>query len=212
MEQEVWKTTVESDLYEVSNWGNVRHVERKKNLVTDKKHASGYLFWTRKLNNKNLNSYVHRTVYQAFVGSIPEKGQIDHLDFNPHNCRLDNLILSTPGSNLQRSRDAGRFKNANLKHSKIMKEKWANGFKIELSEEARKSIGAHTRERIKLNGHPLKGRTGFKNPLFNFTSELLIQIREDRANGFTYAKLCEKYNRSHSSIWNVCHGKYKHLI
>ena len=37
--------------------------------------------------------YVHRLVWEAFVGEIPEDKEIDHIDDNPHNNNLNNLRL-----------------------------------------------------------------------------------------------------------------------
>jgi len=44
--------------------------------------------------------YVHRLVWQTYVGEIPSNLEIDHIDGNPHNCRLDNLKLVTRKENL----------------------------------------------------------------------------------------------------------------
>ncbi len=45
-------------------------------------------------------NYVHRLVWEAFVGDIPEHLEIEHIDQNPHNCHLSNLKLVTRKENI----------------------------------------------------------------------------------------------------------------
>jgi hypothetical protein len=45
-------------------------------------------------------NYVHRLVWEAFVGEIPEHLEIEHIDQNPHNCHLSNLKLVTRKENI----------------------------------------------------------------------------------------------------------------
>lgn len=116
---EIWKTTIESERYEVSNYGNIRNKRNKTNLCLRKQN--NYLYWARTEDGKFKKAYVHRTVYQAFNGIIPNGFHINHLDFNGNNNNLSNLQLTTPAQNLNYSRKAGRFDKANKNHSKFMK-------------------------------------------------------------------------------------------
>lgn len=52
--------------------------------------------------------YVHRLVYEAFKGEIPEELEIDHIDRNKHNNNPDNLRLVTRAENLS-NRTTGWF-------------------------------------------------------------------------------------------------------
>jgi hypothetical protein len=45
-------------------------------------------------------NYVHRLVWEVFVGDIPEHLEIEHIDQNPHNCHLSNLKLVTRKENI----------------------------------------------------------------------------------------------------------------
>jgi hypothetical protein len=116
---EIWKTTIEDDRYEASDYGNVRNKLNKTNLSLRKQ--SNYLYWARRENGKFKKAYVHRTVYQAFNDKIPNGYHINHLDFNGNNNNLSNLQLTTPLENHQYSRKAGRFIEADKKHSEFMK-------------------------------------------------------------------------------------------
>ena len=43
--------------------------------------------------------YVHRLVYETYMGEIPENLEVDHIDENPHNNKLENLRLVTAKQN-----------------------------------------------------------------------------------------------------------------
>lgn len=48
--------------------------------------------------------YVHRLVWETFVGDIPKEFEIDHVDKNPLNNNLNNLRLLEKGQNISRGR------------------------------------------------------------------------------------------------------------
>jgi hypothetical protein len=115
---EIWKTTIESDRYEASNYGNIRSKLNKTNLSLRKQ--SNYLYWGRREGGIYKKAYVHRTIYQAFNNVIPNGYHINHLDFNGNNNNLSNLESITHLENIQYSRKAGRYNEAQKKHSKFM--------------------------------------------------------------------------------------------
>jgi hypothetical protein len=45
--------------------------------------------------------YLHRLVWETFVGEIPKELEIEHIDQNPHNCHLSNLKLVTRKENIE---------------------------------------------------------------------------------------------------------------
>jgi len=51
------------------------------------------------LNKKFL---VHRVVWEAFNGEIPNQMDIDHIDNNPMNNKLENLQMLSHGDNLKK--------------------------------------------------------------------------------------------------------------
>ena len=95
----------------------VRHYGRKtssakrslrviKVSIIGKKHPYGknrmykaYLFHE---NGKAYTISEHRLVYAWFIGDIPAKYDVDHIDGDPMNNRLDNLQLLTRKENLAR--------------------------------------------------------------------------------------------------------------
>jgi hypothetical protein len=83
--------------------------------------------------------YVHRLVYEAYMGEIPENLEVDHIDENPHNNHLENLRLVTPKQNSRtyfrkekgflytESRDEIIKDYLTLKNYRLVAEKWGCG-------------------------------------------------------------------------------------
>lgn len=91
-------------LYEVSNWGrvrslNYRHTSETKIIMTVK-HKSGYMIVLLYKNGKRKQTLVHRLVYEAFNGEIPEGYEVNHIDENKVNNRSDNLNLMSRKENV----------------------------------------------------------------------------------------------------------------
>lgn len=70
-------------------------------------NRKGYLFTNFYYNNKLRCHVVHRVIWKAFNGEIPEGYEIDHIDNNRQNNQLSNLQLLTKSQNNQKSYDSG---------------------------------------------------------------------------------------------------------
>lgn len=97
-EKEIWKPVLGFEgRYEVSNLGNVKSLITNK-LLKPKTTSRGYMFVN--LGKELKTKLVHRLVWEAFNGPIPEGLQINHLDENKHNNSLTNLSLVTQRENM----------------------------------------------------------------------------------------------------------------
>ena len=112
MEEEVWRPVLGYEgLYEVSSFGRVRSLDRYV-----RHNYGGKCFKKGRLLKNHLNqtrhcqvkickeghiwfAFVHRLVYESFVGPIPYGMQVNHIDENPENNVLWNLNLMTPKQN-----------------------------------------------------------------------------------------------------------------
>ena len=108
---ELWKPVVgHESRYEVSNRGRVRslplvvpHIKGGRcipgRILKPQKQASGHLF-IRSLGGRSGHmAWVHRLVYEAFVGPIPIGLVVRHLDGNPANNTPENLAVGTQSDN-----------------------------------------------------------------------------------------------------------------
>lgn len=106
--EEIWKDIDGYEgLYQISNLGNVKSLNYcgrgyAKNL-TPKCNNSGRL-WVELAHNKNRKPMlIHRLVAMAFIPNPNNYPQINHMDENPKNNRVDNLEWCTCSYNIQYS-------------------------------------------------------------------------------------------------------------
>jgi len=111
--KEIWKDVVDYEgIYEVSNFGNIRSVDR---VITYKngykvsyegktkaqvKDKYGYNYVSLYKNQNNKQGMVHRLVAQAFIPNIENKPQINHIDGNKGNNNVVNLEWATAQDNM----------------------------------------------------------------------------------------------------------------
>lgn len=81
-------------------------------------------------------NYVHRLVYETYMGPIPENLEVDHIDGNPHNNNLENLRVVTRKQNTRthfrkekgflftESRDQIIKDYLTLKNYRLVADKW----------------------------------------------------------------------------------------
>lgn len=119
------------NLYEISNLGNVRSKDRiveansrwgviRKMLFKGKPIKqfvgnNGYSKVSLCKDAKPISKDVHRLVYIAFNGEIPEGMFVNHIDENKKNNRLDNLNLLTPKENTNYGTGINRMKETKRK-------------------------------------------------------------------------------------------------
>ena len=117
--KEIWKDVTINSNYEVSNLGRVRSKERnvpskngkfrkkKEHYLTQTNHH-GYLHVGFLVNGKHVNPLVHRLVMYAFVGEKPyPEWEIDHINGNSLDNRLENLEYVSSSENTKRSYTLG---------------------------------------------------------------------------------------------------------
>lgn len=133
LKTEIWKPVKGYEgLYEVSNKGNVRSVDRyvmygnrycflKGKPKKAFPNSMGYLRAMLHKNKKGKNYFVHRLVAEAFIPNPNNLPCIDHIDRNYLNNSVDNLRWCTQKENCNNplTREYANIKN----RSKEVKEK-----------------------------------------------------------------------------------------
>lgn len=168
--QEVWKETMLGDRpIKVSNLGRV--IGRSGKLLKPQKTKNGYLvikYW----NGKYANSYlVHRLVASAFLDNPNNKPEIDHIDTNRMNNRVENLRWVTRPENYSNP-------NSAINRSKAQKGKTLSG------ETRRKMSLSHIGNKNSLGYKWTKEQKekliGRKYTPINYTPEIRKKISEAR--------------------------------
>lgn len=107
--EEIWKDILGFEgLYQVSNLGRVKSLERidarghrvKEKILKPTINHKGYYKASLYKNSKVKKYSVHRLVYEAFNGQIPEGLQVNHINEIKTDNRLENLNLMTCKENI----------------------------------------------------------------------------------------------------------------
>lgn len=100
--QETWKDIPGYEgLYQASNLGRIRSFKYNNvRVLKPGKTREGYYIVILYLNSVRKNVSVHRLLWTAFNGPIPEGLQINHLNENKADNRLENLSLCTAKENI----------------------------------------------------------------------------------------------------------------
>lgn len=96
----------------------------KKPLKATKMANGYYTVMLRDNEGKKKVFYLHRLIWQAFNGEIPDGMEIDHRDTNRANCELCNLFLVSHSQNCQNPKSLEKYKISNaLDKQKYNKER-----------------------------------------------------------------------------------------
>lgn len=130
---EEWRPVVGlEELYEVSNLGRVRNCCGY--IMKLRENRGGYL--QVNLSDDYSRSYpvVHRLVARAFIPNPKKSPQVNHIDGDRKNNRVDNLEWCTHGENMRRAFKLG---NKNQKGSKNNGSKLTEEIVIEIREKTK---------------------------------------------------------------------------
>ena len=116
---EVWKDVVGFEgLYQVSSLGRVMTTRRKGTqggLKTLTENEDGYYRVKLCKDGESRRWMVHRLVYEAFVDTIPENHEINHIDENKKNNRPENLEAVTHVENVRHGTGIERMRRNHYK-------------------------------------------------------------------------------------------------
>lgn len=101
---EIWKWISGFEgLYKISNKGRVKsfHRKKKKGKILSANNKSGYKKINLSKNGKCYSIRIHRLVAEAFIPNPENKSQINHLDMNKSNNKVENLEWVTPAENVR---------------------------------------------------------------------------------------------------------------
>lgn len=86
-------------LYEISNLGRVKNVNRNK-ILAQKKNRCGYMRVNLSKDHRVSTKVVHRLVADAFIPNIQNKPQVNHINEDKTDNRAENLEWVTAKENV----------------------------------------------------------------------------------------------------------------
>lgn len=135
--EEIWKDILGYEgLYQVSSFGRVRGLDRydsmnrfwKGRILKSQTGTGGYLFVQLCLNGKVKAYSVHRLVAETFIHNPDNLPQVNHLDEDKTNNRVENLEFCDSKYNVNYGTRIERIRDIRLK----------NGTYFNLNDEERK--------------------------------------------------------------------------
>lgn len=107
---EEWKTIPNYEDYSISNWGNV-YSHKRKRILKPTNTTKGYIQVHLSKNGSVVNAPIHRLVAQNFIDNPDNKPQVNHIDGNKRNNRVDNLEWCINSENQQHALKIGLRKH-----------------------------------------------------------------------------------------------------
>ena len=141
---EVWKDIAGYEgFYQISSLGRVKSLARvitksngvklnvKETIRKQSKCPKGYLFISLNGENKRKMHKVHRLVAETFIPNPDNKPQVNHIDGNKRNNKVENLEWVTNSENQIHALDKGLVKrNINSHRSKRVRQYTRDGMFI----------------------------------------------------------------------------------
>ena len=124
-----------SDLYEVSNLGNLRNAKTRK-LIKTNLVGCGYLSYCASLGHRGKRKQIriHRAVAENFIENPNQYPVINHIDGNKTNNRVDNLEWCTQEQNMEHAKRTGLFLSDEEAMLKVPNRKCVRGINIKTGE------------------------------------------------------------------------------
>ncbi len=133
--EEIYRTIVGYENYEVSHFGNVRNIKTKR-ILKPGINGRGYCTITLHIHGNQTHKMIHRLVAIAFLENQDNKKCIDHIDNDKSNNNLSNLRYATHSENSQNSKlslsnkSGSKGVSFNKKHNKWYAQIMIDGISI----------------------------------------------------------------------------------
>lgn len=213
---EIWRVIFVD--YLVSNFGRVKSLKRGKEKILKPWLNNGYLYVVLLIDGKRKTFKVHRLVATVFIPNPENKPQVNHINGDKTDNRVENLEWVTGKENMRHAVDTGlNVANRGEKHgrSKLTNEqvKYIRENPDDLSggELAEKfGVTQATISSIQTGKHfESAGGVVREARKHNYlTAEQKDEIlRRYKAGDVTQTELAKEFGHSTATIWKIIHGK-----
>jgi hypothetical protein len=111
--------TEEGDIYS-TQWNEQRKLKPQRATQSKKGYFQVRLF--SPTQKKGKLQYIHRLIYETFVGDIPEGMEIDHIDNDTSNNHIDNIQLISRRGNIKKYNSKRYGTDMRLKRDELIKD------------------------------------------------------------------------------------------
>lgn len=132
-------------------WSRKTKIWLKMTTNDEKSHLQAQL-------DNDYRSFVHRLVYQTFIGPIPKGYVVHHIDHNPINNLYTNLKAMTLAEHIRLHHEGKPSPMKGKTMSQQAKQKMSKDKKGKISPKKGKKFGPHSQEHKKKIGLKSKGR------------------------------------------------------
>lgn len=209
MHKEYWIPVIGGN-YAVSNFGNLRRQTKGRKTYPGKvlktqKIPNGYLVYNATIPQARTKMfYIHRLVFSAFNGLIPKDREINHLDGDKLNNKIDNLELVTRKENCKHALDSGLVRG--IKYSEVQDKMH------DLANKNTKITATELASIFKVS-HKFVVASFPKNYFSNLNDEqLIITMREMRSQGYKIREIAKILNLGNGYVASVCNGKFRKCV
>ncbi len=228
----IWKPIVGFSNYMVASNGDVLSLSftssRNVRIVTPKRHPGGYRQVLLCKGKKRSYKYIHRLVAICFIDNPYSKEEVNHIDGNKSDNKVENLEWVTKSENSQHyNSDRDTIKNAGI-YAKISPiEKKTDFILYSYDVDKIKSLSKNNKLSnyeiakifnvhytliegiLNMNGVKRNLPIGEKHHATNITYSDAQNIINDYQTGkYTYKKLVDKYNISKDTIGKIMRGEH----
>lgn len=202
--------------YQVSDYGCVRSLDyqgkKRIKYLRNVKRLDGYECINLYRDGKPKQLFVHRLVWEAFNGQIPDGYEIDHVNTVRDDNRLVNLRCVTPKENHANPITAERIRETNRRLAKDPKWLEANSESNQRlakdpkwREAVREACKRRSQDAKWLEAHRERNRKARNKPILQLDKTTGEVIREWECSADVERELGIKQ----SNISSCCHGKLK---
>ena len=97
-----WFALADSDGYFINRQGEIKGKHKNgTKILKQMTNRKGYLFVEMRVNGERKHGTIHRLLAQTFIPNPDEKPQVDHINRNPQDNRLENLRWVTGSENCE---------------------------------------------------------------------------------------------------------------